>query len=104
MPSSGGGSASSGGGARGGNFSGGAHSGYGASSGGANASGGRTTIFDSSGESGAYVKPKGIIDAVEDIQRLYVLESRADKDLPFDFFSFKQVLDFFLRRFQRSDC
>jgi hypothetical protein len=92
MPS--GSSGGSGGGARGG---GGNHSGYsgsgGSGSGASSGGGGRATVFDS-GEGGASVQPKGIIDAVEDIQRLYVLESRADQDLPYDFFSFKQVLDF----------
>jgi hypothetical protein len=92
MPS--GSSGGSGGGARGGSFGGssGGNSG-GSGSGASSGSGGRATVFDS-GEGGASVQPKGIIDAVEDIQRLYVLESRADQDLPYDFFSFKQVLDF----------
>jgi hypothetical protein len=88
MPSSGGGGASSGG-ARGGGF-GGNSGGY---SSGSSYSSGRTTVVDSS-EGVAYEKPRGIIDAVEEIQRFYVFESRSDRDLPFDFFSFKQVLDF----------
>jgi hypothetical protein len=90
MPGSGGGSSASSGGGRGGSFSASPSGSY---SSGSQSSGGRTTIIDS-GEGVAYEKPRGVIDAVEEIQRFYVFESKADKDLPFDFFSFKQVLDF----------
>jgi hypothetical protein len=86
MPGSGGGSSASSGGGRGGFSSGSSNSSSGARS--AN----NATI---AGEDTAYAKPRGVIDAVEEIQRFYVFESR-DKDLPYDFFSFKQVLDFFL--------
>jgi hypothetical protein len=40
-------------------------------------------------------KPKGTIDAVSEIQQLYVFETRADQDMPYDIFTFRQVVDFF---------
>ncbi|MDR2151495.1 MAG: hypothetical protein LBO72_01625 [Helicobacteraceae bacterium] len=94
-------SAGGGGGARGGSSSGSHYGSGGSGSNNAN-SGGRTQIIDTGGDGGgsAYVKPRGIIDAVEEIQHLYVFESNADVDIPFDFFSFKQVLDFFVIGFR----
>jgi hypothetical protein len=91
----GGSSSAGGGGARGGSSSGSHYGSGGSGSNNAN-SGGRTQIIDTGGDGGgsAYVKPRGIIDAVEEIQHLYVFESNADVDIPYDFFSFKQVLDF----------
>jgi hypothetical protein len=99
MPGGSGSSSNSGGGARGGSSSGSyggrVSSSSGASSSGAGGGGGRTTVVDSGdGSSIHYITPRGIIDAVEEIQRLYVFESNADESIPYDFFTFKQVLDF----------
>jgi hypothetical protein len=85
MPGGSSGSSASSGGARGGGYSGG-YGGTGNSS--------SAQVVDTSGDSYGYVKPKGIIDAVEEIQRFYVFESETYKDIPYNFFSFKQVLDF----------
>jgi hypothetical protein len=95
MPGGSAGGSSSGGGARGGSYSGGHYGSGGSSGSGSSAnSSGRTQVVDTSGDSYGYVKPRGIIDAVEEIQRFYVFESETHKDIPYNFFSFKQVLDF----------
>jgi hypothetical protein len=43
----------------------------------------------------SYQKPKGIIDAVSEIQQYHALESTAEEAIPAEFFTFKQQLDFF---------
>jgi hypothetical protein len=74
------------------------------------ASSGNNTSNASSARGGAaiidddlsYQRPKSTIDAVDEIQRFYVFESRADKDLPYDFFTFKQVVEFLVIGFRAA--
>ncbi|WP_187648698.1 hypothetical protein [Nitrosophilus labii] len=46
-------------------------------------------------EGSAYKKPKNILNALSEIQRYYVLESRASEDLPKEYFTIEQIWDFF---------
>ncbi|AII15588.1 hypothetical protein CIG1485E_a0063 (plasmid) [Campylobacter iguaniorum] len=46
------------------------------------------------GSGSAYKAPKNIINALSEIQRYYVLESRSD-DLPKEYFTLEQIFDFF---------
>lgn len=70
--------------------------------GGANFGGGRfahqNVDFKSNNAGGgggsSYEKPKNIINALSEIQRYYVLESRSD-DLPKEYFTLEQIFDFF---------
>jgi len=42
-----------------------------------------------------YHKPKGLLTALSEIQRYYVIESKASEELPKDYFTFQQIWDFF---------
>lgn len=51
---------------------------------------------DSGSSSGnTYHKPKGIIDAVSEIQQYYAIEKLVEDDLPAEYFTIRQSLDFF---------
>lgn len=51
----------------------------------------------SDGGSGSnnYKKPKGVVDAVSEIQQYYALEKQVEDELPAEYFTIKQSLDFF---------
>jgi hypothetical protein len=50
---------------------------------------------DSGGGGNGYKKPRGVIDAVSEIQQYYALEKQVEDELPAEYFTIKQSLDFF---------
>ncbi|MEA3373606.1 MAG: hypothetical protein U9Q62_07960 [Campylobacterota bacterium] len=48
-----------------------------------------------SGSQSAYHKPRGVLDAVSEIQQYHALEKLAETELPAEYFTYKQQLDFF---------
>jgi len=48
-----------------------------------------------SNKESAYQKPRGILNALSEIQRYYVIESKASEELPIEYFTLEQMWDFF---------
>lgn len=50
---------------------------------------------DSGSGNNQYRKPKGVVDAVSEIQQYYALEKQVEDELPPEYFTIRQSLDFF---------
>lgn len=48
-----------------------------------------------SNKESAYIQPKSIINALSEIQRYYVIESKSSEELPIEYFTLEQMWDFF---------